>query len=246
VTLAILSGIGLQIGLTLLIRRKITALMTGIQTRITERTEALKRKYEMLGSRGGSYRMLMDQARRDQDVMLNEALESTKAMDRYCRWSLLLDRQINAVRIQFLYQLKKFEEVDALLPKALMGDPMLVCMKMCRQFKLGQEGELAKTYNKYRKKFKANSTLIYATYAWMMIRKKQTDIALKALVDGKAGTDDEVLAQNWEHIANGRPGSFSNAGLGEAWYALLLEEPKQPKPTVVRQQGYPGMRMRRR
>jgi len=245
-TLAVLSGIGFQIGASLFIRKKITALMTAIQARITERTNALKRKYEQLGSRGGNIRFLMDQARRDQDAMMTEALESTRKMDPYCKWSLLLDRQINAIRLQFLYQLKKFEEVDRLLPKAMMGDPVLVCMKMCRQYKLGQEVELKKTYEKARKKFKNDATLIYATYAWMLLRKKQTEAALKVLVDGKTATDDEVLEANWEHVANGRLGSFSNAGLGEAWYALLLEEPKQPKPTVVRQMRPGDNRWRRR
>ena len=103
-----------------------------------------------------------------------------------------------------------------------------------------------KTYEKARKKFKQDGALIYATYAWMLLRKKQTEAALKVLVDGKAATDDEVLAANWEHIVNGRVGSFSNAGLGEAWYALLLEEPKQPKPTVVRQTRSGGNPWRRR
>ena len=246
VVVAVLCGLGMQVGSTLWIRRRITALMTAIQARITERTNVLKRKYEQLASRGGGMKWIMDQARKDQDAMLIEALESTRKMEPYCRWSLLLDRQINAIRLQFLYQLKRFEEVDTLLPKTMLGDPVLVCMKMCRQYKLGQEADLRKTYDKYRKKFKQDSTLIYATYSWILIRRKQLDEALKVLVDGKAATDDEVLEANWEHVANSRLGQFSNAGLGESWYALLLEEPKQPKPTMVRQQARPGPRWRNR
>ena len=246
VTLAVLSGLGFQVGASLLIRKKITALMAGIQARITERTNVLRRKCEQLGSRGGNVRFLMDQARRDQDAMMAEALETTRKMDPYCKWSFLLDRQINAIRLQFLYQLKKFDDVDKLLPKAMLGDPVIVCMKMCRQYKLGQEAELKKTYDKYRKKFKHDGALIYATYSWMLLRKKQTETALKVLIDGKEATDDEVLTANWEHVANGRLGSFSNAGLGETWYALLLEEPRQPKPTVVRQTRPGGNPWRRR
>ena len=248
VIVAILCGLGIQVGVTLLIRRKITALMAAIQARITERTNTLRRKYEQLAGRGGNMKWVMDQARKDQDAMLVEAIESTKKMDAYCKWSFLLDRQINAIRVQFLYQLKKFDEVDQLLPKTMLGDPMLVCMKLCRQYKLGQEAELQKTYEKYRKKFKQDATLIYATYAWMLVRKKQLEAALKVLVDGKAATDDEVLTENWEHVVNGRLGQYSNAALGEPWYALLLEEPKQPKPTMIRQQqgSRPGPRWRSR
>jgi len=235
VVVAVLCGLGIQVAATLWIRRRITALMTAIQTRITEKTNSLKRKYEQLGSRGGNVKWLMDQARKDQDAMITEALESSRKMDPYCKWSLLLDRQVNAIRVQFFFQLKKFEEVDRLLPKTMLGDPILACMKMCRQYKLGQESELQKTYDKLRKKFKQDSALIYATYSWMLIRKKQPEAALKVLVDGKAATDDETLEANWEHVANGRLGQFSNAAFGESWYALLLEEPKQPKPTVIRQ-----------
>ena len=239
-------GLGIQVGVTLWIRKRITALMTAIQTRMTEKSNALRRKYEQLGSRGGNVKWLMDQARKDQDAMLAEALEASRGMEPYCKWSLLLDRQINAIRLQFLYQLRKFEEVDALLPKAMLGDPVLACMQMCRQYKRGEEAALKKTYEKYRKKFKQDATLIYATYSWMLVRRKQADEALKVLVDGKAATDDEVLASNWDHVANGRLGSFSNAALGEAWYALLLEEPKQPKPQMIRQQQRPGPHWRRR
>ena len=35
----------------------------------------------------------------------------------------------------------------------------------------GDEAALEKTYNKSRKKFKFNSTLVYATYAWMLLKK---------------------------------------------------------------------------
>lgn len=246
VTLAVVAGLGLQVAVTFWIRKKITALMTAIQNRITERTTVLRRKYEQMGSRGGSIKWIMDQAHKDQDALMTEALETTKKMEPYLKWSFLLDRQINAIRLQFLYQLKKFDEVDAILPKTMLGDPVLVCMKMCRQYKLGKDAELKKTYEKFRKKFKNDSTLIYATYSWMLLRKKQVEEAIKVLVDGKTATDDEVLAANWEAVANGRLGQFSNAGLGEAWYALLLEEPKQPKPTMVRQTRSGGPQWRRR
>ncbi|MEI6562723.1 MAG: hypothetical protein WCO42_00290 [bacterium] len=244
VVISVLAGVGIQVSSTLWIRKRINSIMAGIQARITERNNVLKRKYEQLASRGGNIRFIMDQARKDQDAMLTEALETTRKMDPYCRWSLLLDRQINALRVQFLFQLKKFDEVDRLLPKTMLADPILCCMKMCRQYHLGEEAELQKTYDKYRKKFKHDATLIYASYAWMLIRKKQTEKALKVLVDGKTATDDETLEKNWEHVANGRFNQFSNSGLGESWYALLLEEPKQPKQPAPRQVR-PGSKFRR-
>lgn len=176
--------------------------------------------------------------------MLVEALESSRKMDPYTKWSFLLDRQINAIRVQFLFQLRKFEEVDRLLPKTMLGDPVLCCMKMCREYQRGDEAALEKTYKKYRRKFKREAVLIYATYSWMLLKKKQLEKALKVLVDGKTATEDETLARNWECVANGKVGQFSNADLGEAWYALLLEEPKQPRQPGPRQMR-PGQKWRR-
>lgn len=239
VILSVFVGVGIYVGITLLIRRKITALMTAIQARITERNSGLMRKYQHLGSRGGDARRLMDLARRDQDVILTEALEATRRMEPFCRWSLLLDRQINAIRVQFLYQLRKFEEVDALLPKTLIADPVLACMKMCRLYRRGDEVALEKAYKKYRKKIGFDATLVYATYAWMLLRRKQVDKARQVLLDGKKATENDILEQNWEHVTNNRLGQFSNAGLGESWYALMLEEPKQPKPRMQRMHGRP-------
>ncbi len=245
IILTILVGLGIQIGSTLWIRRRITALMTSIQARITERTTTLRRKYEQMAGRGGNIRFLMDQARKDQDAMLVEALEASKKMDPYSKWSFMLDRQINAIRMQFLFQLKRFEEVDRLLPKTLLGDPVLCCMKMCREYQRGEEKALEKTYNKYRKKFKRDSVLIYATYSWMLLRRKQPEKALQVLVDGKKATEsNETLEKNWEAVANGKVGQFSNADLGETWYALLLEEPKQPRQPGPRQMR-PGAKWRR-
>ena len=40
--------------------------------------------------------------------------------------------------------------------------------------------------------------------------------------------------KNWEALANNKYKSFSNAGIGEMWYALGLEEMKMPK----QQQAY--------
>jgi hypothetical protein len=236
VVLSILLGSGLFMGGMYLIRRRITAIMAAIQARITERNNSLMRKYQQLGSRpGGNVKQLMDQARRDQDAILSEALEATQKMEPYAKWSLLLDRQINAIRLQFLYQLRRFDEVDRILPKTLFADPVLCCMKMCRQYKRGEDAALKKSYDKYRKKYKFDATLIYATYAWMLLRKKQKDEARQVLLDGKKATENEILEKNWEHVTNDRLNQFSNAELGESWYALLLEEPKQPKPRVQRQ-----------
>ena len=42
---------------------------------------------------------------------------------------------------------------------------------------------------------------------------------------------EKVIVKNWEMLVNGKVKHFSNAQLGELWYALGLETPKRPKIT---------------
>lgn len=38
--------------------------------------------------------------------------------------------------------------------------------------------------------------------------------------------ENQTLKINRDHLANNRVAHFNNAGLGDEWYALQLEEPK--------------------
>ena len=58
------------------------------------------------------------------------------------------------------------------------------------------------------------------------MQRKDIDGAFKALNRALEKSDNETLKSNREHLANNRVAHFTNAGLGEQWYALLLEEPK--------------------
>jgi hypothetical protein len=46
------------------------------------------------------------------------------------------------------------------------------------------------------------------------------------LIEACEKMENETIKRNREHLANNRVGHFSNAGLGDQWYALHLEEPK--------------------
>ena len=61
------------------------------------------------------------------------------------------------------------------------------------------------------------------------MKQDKTDEAFKVMAEAKKRVENEVIVRNWEALANKKPRSFSNAGLGEMWYALALEEPKMPK-----------------
>ena len=51
----------------------------------------------------------------DQKAMLKEALELTKGLEPFQKWSVLMGRQIATMRMQFHYQLKDFEQADEIL-----------------------------------------------------------------------------------------------------------------------------------
>ena len=67
-----------------------------------------------------------------------------------------------------------------------------------------------------------------------------TDIAScfrsKSSIARSEATGSEIFIRNWEHLSNDRVKSFSNAGLGDAWYSLYLETP--PAPKQQRMGGY--------
>ena len=50
--------------------------------------------------------------------------------------------------------------------------------------------------------------------------------AFKALTAALKNSDNEVLKANHVHLMNDRPAHFTNSGLGDQWYSLMLEEPK--------------------
>ena len=70
------------------------------------------------------------------------------------------------------------------------------------------------------------NVLLAAAWSWILIQKKDVDGAFKALNAALEKSDNETLKTNRDHLANNRVAHFSNAAIGDQWYALLLEEPR--------------------
>ena len=58
------------------------------------------------------------------------------------------------------------------------------------------------------------------------MRRGDSDGAFKTLTDALKKSDNQTLKQNHELLMNNRVAHFSNSGLGDQWYSLLLEEPR--------------------
>jgi hypothetical protein len=244
-TWGIVSGILLFIVLQVLIglftRRKVKKLTNDIQNIILAGQEKLNRKVQFFQQKPqGGMKTMQKILEKDQPVFIREALAATRHLEPLFSWNILLRKQVNTMRMQFYYQLKEFDKVDKLIPKAMYVEPMSIAMKMARQYKNNDKG-YKKTFKKKIRRYKTdNATLLYALYSWILVKTDESEEAIKVLLKGKKVTDNDTITRNWENLVNGRIKKFSNAGIGDEWYSLYLEEPKiqKPKQKVMRRQQF--------
>ncbi|MDQ0290425.1 tetratricopeptide repeat protein [Oligosphaera ethanolica] len=245
--LGVLGFIGVAILVNLLMRKRLEAIFNDVQKSIMDTQERLKRKVTMLQNKMQGGPKLQAMVEKEQAESIREAIKILDRVDPLKKWNVLAIRQANTLRGQLLFQIKDFAAADPFLDKALVLDPLTLAMQMTRWYKRGKMDEVTKAFKKGIKRFKDDkATLIYALYAWILVAEGRQDEAVVVLDEGKTKTENETLKQNWEHLVNNRVKRFSNAGLGEQWYALYLE---QPKAQQVRMQapfgGGPGMGGRR-
>ena len=87
--------------------------------------------------------------------------------------------------------------------------------------------DIAKVYRKGVARVRYNgNVLLAAAMSWMQVQKGDADGAFKTLTEALKKSDDATLKQNHEQLMNNRIAHFSNSGLGDQWYSLLLEEPR--------------------
>jgi len=229
--------------INLWIKKRLEGVFEGVQKQVEETQEQLRRKINMMqtknvsGGKGMQRRMEKEQA-----TGIRQALKQLEAVAPLHKWNFLAQRQANTLRAQLYYQIKEFENADRCFRKCLIMDPLTLAMKMARDYAHGEMDQVEKAFRKGVKRYKDDKgVMLYALYSWMLVKEDRIDDAVALLNDGKEKTEDETLRTNWEHLANGRVRRFSNAGLGDQWYALHLEI---PKPVKVRQRMGGGKRYR--
>ena len=230
VVFSVLAVIACQLIFGLYFRKRITAVTDAIQQVIAEGQEKIQRKANMFQNKpAGGIKHMQKLLEKDQEASIRKALELTDQMEPLWKWSLLLKKQTDTMRMQFYYQLGEWKKVDELLPNSILMDPLAVAMKMARQYK-NDDPALEKTFKSKKRKFKGDDgAIIHALYSWILVKRGEIDKALKVLTEAKEWTSDETLLRNWEALANNKVKSFSNAGLGDQWYSLKLENPKAPR-----------------
>lgn len=216
-----------QLVIGLILRKKVNAINADIQNKMAEASEKINRKLKMFQSRpGGNLKVMQKTMEKEQNAALQMALDETKAMEPLFVWNFLLKKQVSTMRMMLHYQMRNFAEADKLMPSCMMMDPRALAMKLARQY-VNKDAKLDKTFSKKIKKFKGDDcAMLYGLYSWILVRQERIEDAVKVLVDAKKKTDNEVILKNWELLANGKEKQFSNAGFGDEWYALHLEQPK--------------------
>ncbi len=225
-----------QVGIGLLLRRKINVLQQEMQMHIGEAQGKLQRKVAIMQQKGsGNLKAMQQLIEQEQGKLIRQSLTETERFKPYYWWSPMLRRQIDTMRMAFYYQMRNFDEVDKLMKHCLFFDPHAVAMKMARMYKKEDAG-LDKFFKARSRRLKGeNCALVYCTYAWIKLRLNEPEKALAALVEAKAKTTLPVVADNWERLVNGKYKHFSLAALGDSWYALYLEDPKIRQQRVAKQ-----------
>ena len=212
-----------------IVRKRVKAVMDSVQAVLVDGQKKLQAKTARWQMRPpGSIQAAQAEMARDQKVFVTEALARTEGLRKFVPWVPLMSRQIATAQFQLHWMIKDFKKVDALMPKALFMDPTMNAMKMARLHMLGRPvEEIRKVYEKAVRRLRYNdNVLLAAAYSWILVKRNDIDGAFKALNAALEKSDNETLKANRDHLANNRVAHFSNAALGEQWYALMLEEPK--------------------
>lgn len=212
-----------------LLQRRVKAAMEEVQRIMVEGQKRMQQKVKMWQTRPpGSMKDAQLEMERDQKRIVEQALEASKNLERFNRWVPLMEKQIATLRIQLYWSVKNFKKVDELMPLAIFMEPMMIGVKIARLYMLGADlAEIEKFFKKQVMKLRyGQGATLYSLMAWIYVQKNDLDKANKVLIDACDKMENEVVKRNREHLANNRANQFSNAGLGEEWFAFHLEQPK--------------------
>jgi len=243
ITVSVLVFLGVWVLINMRINKQLERLFKEVQSTIMGAQEKIRREVTMYQQKGMVGPKIQEKVEGELKTAIRSAIAMLDAVQPLRKWNVLAGRQADTMKAQLLYQIKDYEAADPLLEKALAFDLIIYCMKMVRKFKNGKMDEVTKLFNVGLRRFRGEKRVIlYATYSWILVHEERLDEAVAVLSEAKLKTDNPVLQENWEHLANGRAKRFSNAGLGDLWFSLNLEDPRQIR---MRQQASPfGMQQR--
>ena len=230
ITMMIAVFLIVHLAISLILRmqsKKINTKLQALMLEIQQKLQGMQNR--MMHRPVGSPKQMMQILEREQQAGLDRMIEALDLFKPLYPWSFLMKRQVNTMKMAFLFQQKKFDEVDKLIPHCMFFDAQSITIKLVRMYK-NNDPKLDKFFKSRCRRFKGdNAVLPYAAYSWMLVKQDRIDDAIAALTEAHKQTSNEVLVKNREMLLNGKVKQFSNAPLADAWYLLMLEEPKIPR-----------------
>jgi predicted ATPase len=211
------------------IQKRVKRDMDGVQAVLAAGQRKLQEKMQRWQLRPpGSVQAAQKEIADDTRAFVKEALEKTGALRKYRLWVPMMERQIATAQLQLNWMIKDFRRVDELMPKAMFIDPTLSAIRIARMHMTGEDSaKIAKVYEKAVRRVRYNgNVLLAAAWSWIQVERGDADGAFKTLTEALKKSDDATLKRNHEVLMNNRVAHFSNSGIGDQWYSLLLEEPK--------------------
>lgn len=221
--------VGGQLSLGLVLRRKMSAISNQIQAVMKQGQSRMQAKVQRWRVKPVSSQKAAEQElAKDRDAMIAEVQALLRPLEKFRLWVPLLGRQLATMELQFAWQRKDFARVDTLLAQALLVEPFLMCIRLARLWQQNASTEeLRKVFKQLVRRARYGTTaLVYSTFAWMLLKRGETDAAYQVLVEADEKNEHPVIKSNKAILANNRIAHFTNVGFGEEWYALWLEEPK--------------------
>ncbi len=122
-----------QVAVGYMIQKRVKAEMEKVQGILLAGQKKLQQKMQRWQLRPpGSVQAAQKEMFEDTKVFVKEALAQTAALEKYRLWVPMMDRQIATARLQLRWMIKDFKAVDELMPKVLLVDPTMCCIKMAR------------------------------------------------------------------------------------------------------------------
>ena len=221
----------IQLVVGLIIRKFVNREQMIVQNILLQAQNDINRQLTIFQRRSpGSERTARQILEKIQVKATRDALAATDGFQKYYIWNFMLKRQINTMKMQLYFQLQDYKMVDELLPQCMLFDQQSLAIKLVRLYKK-EDPQLAKFYQKKCARLKGESCAFVASvYAWILLKQNNVQAAVDVLLAAKNKTDHPVVVENFDRLANGKVKQFSNAGFGDMWFALGLEEMKVKSP----------------
>ncbi|UDQ97043.1 hypothetical protein AAEX28_08330 [Lentisphaerota bacterium WC36G] len=235
VFLAVLTTVVVQVIISLTIRKKTRRINDEIQNIMLEGQNKINRQMQNFQRKPQSgVKAMQTLMEKEQAKFIRKAIEVLAKYQPFYKWNFLLKKQISTMKMMFYFQLRDFKKADELMKDSLFVDSRALAFKLVRMYKNGEDYETV--LKKKLKKFKAtNAVILYAFYSWVLVKEKRIDDAISILIEAFQRTGEDVFSVNHQMLVNGKEKKFSNAKLGDVWYALYLEEPQMAKQGKMRQ-----------